>query len=461
MQYSMSNYSYFISQFTTFLYLPVNFAIVLFKLLFTDHISAESLLFPQWKFCVMGLFDALQGLLIVVGGIGVPGMMQNLLLQGAVPVTMLFSLFMLRNRGDDVSRTAREVLIEREIQFEEQYAGEEEVARAGGSVCRILVNGKDVGNVPELLRHHAPPDEDIIVVALTWIREHLCCCLEKKKKRTEDLQNVTLFSGISQDELAGRVVLITDAHTWSHHFKTFYSVSQYVGAMIIMVGLIVSVWPSIHGSGNSGTIGADLLFFSATIPIAVSGVYKEIGFKSVEDMDVWYLNGYVAFPQFVLGLLYAPLAAVISDISISDIPSNLWKGYQCWALGTNFITREQGYDCSIDKDCTNLNGVTCCDSCDGSIPSISSMPALWGLLLYMTANIAYNVMLVLVIKHGSASLMYATSTVVLPLGAIAFTLKPIMQQHAIPFNNYTGVGLGVILFGLLIYRFLDRFIKKK
>lgn len=38
--------------------------------------------FPKWKFAVMGFLDSMQGLLIVVGGLQVPGIMQNLLLQG-------------------------------------------------------------------------------------------------------------------------------------------------------------------------------------------------------------------------------------------------------------------------------------------------------------------------------------------------------------------------------------------
>jgi len=73
----------------------------------------------------------------------------------------------------------------------------------------------------------------------------------------------------------------------------------------------------------------------------------------------------------------------------------------------------------------------------------------------MVANIAYNVFLVLVIKHGSAALMYATSTVVLPLGSIAFTISVFMGDHATAFDVYTGIGLGVVLFGLIIYRFGD------
>lgn len=101
----------------------------------------------------------------------------------------------------------------------------------------------------------------------------------------------------------------------------------------------------------------------------------------------------------------------------------------------------------------------CCDSCDGSLPNVSSIPALWGVIGYMVANIAYNVFLVLVIKHGSAALMYATSTLVLPLGSIAFTITAFLGKHAKAFNVYTGAGLGVVLVGLMIYRFVDMIIK--
>ena len=42
MQYPLINYGYFISQFTTFIYLPVNFVVILLKLVFTDDISEQS-----------------------------------------------------------------------------------------------------------------------------------------------------------------------------------------------------------------------------------------------------------------------------------------------------------------------------------------------------------------------------------------------------------------------------------
>ena len=165
-------------------------------------------------------------------------------------------------------------------------------------------------------------------------------------------------------------------------------------------------------------------------------------------MDIWYFNGWVAFPQFVFGFLFFPLAATMIDTQVADIPKNLWEGLQCFLAGTNFITRDTGFDCDNTERCGGYPAKICCDSCDGSIPQVSALPALTATSLYMTCNIAYNMFLVLVIKHGSAALMYATAAVVLPLGAIAFTFQPFMGFHAQDFDVYNGVGLFIVLMGM-------------
>jgi CRT-like, chloroquine-resistance transporter-like len=69
MQYSTINYGYFISQLTTFIYVPINFAVIGLKLLFTNDITPDQRDFPWYKFLVMGALDSMQGLLIVVGGL--------------------------------------------------------------------------------------------------------------------------------------------------------------------------------------------------------------------------------------------------------------------------------------------------------------------------------------------------------------------------------------------------------
>eukprot|EP00698_Gefionella_okellyi_P011877 TRINITY_DN3161_c0_g1_i1.p1 TRINITY_DN3161_c0_g1~~TRINITY_DN3161_c0_g1_i1.p1 ORF type:complete len:599 (+),score=60.86 TRINITY_DN3161_c0_g1_i1:41-1837(+) len=417
MQYSTSNYSYFISQWTTFVYIPVNFAVIFFKLVFTNHITKDQMQFPKYKFAVMGALDSLQGLLIVVGGSKVPGVMQNLLMQGVVPVTMLFSIVMLRNRGCSICKETRALLSKEKVNFIEKSTQPEQCS------------------------------------------ESTCFCSVSVGERTFDPQQVRELASMEKLRQmlgSGQIQLFTSAKPWALHLKTYYSVAQYIGAVIILSGLLVSVWPALSGGGSGNSQAGpplwDMVFFLATVPTAISAVYKQIAFESV-DLDVWYLNGWVALFQFIIGLAYAPLAAVMSGLAVTDIPINIWQGLRCFLTGMNFIFPGGAVACSTAKDCLNT---VCCDSCNGMFPDVTSVAALWGVIMYMGANIIYNVMLIMVIKHFDAAMMYVASTVVLPLGAACFTVAAFMGSHAMPFTTYDGAGLGVVLLGLIVYRFLGR-----
>lgn len=411
MQYSTINYSYFDSQITTFFYIPINFAVIFIKMFYTKTITPQMRQFPVYKFAIMGFLDSLQGFLIVVGGAHVPGIMQSLMLQGAVPVTMIFSLFMLRPGGCANCKAATKKLNKARIPYEHTTTLPKKCD--GECICKVTVNGLEVD-----------------------------------------------IDKLDADQVQGRlVVLETSSRGWLDHILHFYLPTQYIGAVIIMIGIVVSMWGSLMtkqpADSGSVDVGAYILFFSATIPTAVSGVYKEIAFRGEDDLDVWYLNGWVALFQFLFGLTYAPLAATYGGIAMKDIPINLYQGLICWLLQKNTIVDTPDQHCAtLVKLCTTT--LPCCDSCDGSIPGIASLPAFWAMLMYMCANIAYNIFLVLVIKYGSAALMYISSTIVLPLGSLMFTIRPIMKKNAQPFTAYSGAGLGVILTGLIIYRFLGK-----
>ena len=64
MQNSIFNYTYFVSQLTTFIYIPVNGFACILKLLLTNDITPEMRAFPLRNFAVMGVLDSLAGLII-------------------------------------------------------------------------------------------------------------------------------------------------------------------------------------------------------------------------------------------------------------------------------------------------------------------------------------------------------------------------------------------------------------
>lgn len=94
----MSNYPYFLSQLTSFVYLPIFFGIVLYEFKFTDYITPTMTAFPKRKFLFMGLFDALSGIFMLFGGIHTSGSFQALLLNSVIPFTMILSIIFLSTK---------------------------------------------------------------------------------------------------------------------------------------------------------------------------------------------------------------------------------------------------------------------------------------------------------------------------------------------------------------------------
>ena len=61
--------SYFLSQLTTAVYLPIFFGIVLWEFKFTNWITPTMTSFPKTKFLIMGMFDALSGIFMLFGSV--------------------------------------------------------------------------------------------------------------------------------------------------------------------------------------------------------------------------------------------------------------------------------------------------------------------------------------------------------------------------------------------------------
>lgn len=74
-----------------------------------------------------------------------------------------------------------------------------------------------------------------------------------------------------------------------------YSVTQYTGATVVALGIVIAIGPSLAvTSGGSGG-GADKLIWSmvlvlSCVPMALSSVYKEMALGESE-LDPIFLNG--------------------------------------------------------------------------------------------------------------------------------------------------------------------------
>jgi hypothetical protein len=90
-------------------------------------------------------------------------------------------------------------------------------------------------------------------------------------------------------------------------------------------------------------------------------------------------------------------------------------------------------------------------SADGAVqPDECSMAYIY-VPAYLSFNLVYNLLMVVILKHGSANILWMASTVIVPLSNVAFSLHFIPNHQPMKFMDI--VGLVIIMSGLLVYRF--------
>jgi uncharacterized membrane protein len=211
-----------------------------------------------------------------------------------------------------------------------------------------------------------------------------------------------------------------------------YRMSQYMGALLVIAGLLIVLAPSFSsaGSGGSGVGIWSAVLILSCVPMCLSSVYKEKNLKDIE-IDAIYLNFFVAVYQFVLSWPLLPPSAIASELPISDIGSNLWGGMKCFA-GINTLASD---DCSTGPLYTSL---------------------------YIFFNLGYNILIILLIKFGGSNILWLSITASVPIADLIFAIPGIPGYQSLGWT--IGVGLPVIMAGLISYRFFTQarewFLKK-
>lgn len=228
----------------------------------------------------------------------------------------------------------------------------------------------------------------------------------------------------------------------SYALNSVYTKSQYVGASIVLLGIIVVLIPNMMGSESATASGASgngdsnsssqlwwiLLLVVSCVPMCLSSVYKEKALGETE-IDIMYLNGWVAIFQFLVALPLCIPTGYLQKIPLSQIWPNLHDGMMCW-MGVNGVTEEH-----------NPLGLPL-DDC-------SSAPLF--VTTYLFFNVVFNFLIIVILKHGSANIMWMASTVIVPLSNVAFSLK--FMPGSQPLRTGDLIGLAVIMGGLVVYRF--------
>lgn len=90
---AMPNYCWFLTQITTFFYLPLFLTLAGF-----NSLKSQTSRGVMYSFGIMGALDGLAGVLMVLGGSHTSGTMQVVLAQGVIPFTLLGSVVLLSKR---------------------------------------------------------------------------------------------------------------------------------------------------------------------------------------------------------------------------------------------------------------------------------------------------------------------------------------------------------------------------
>lgn len=227
-----------------------------------------------------------------------------------------------------------------------------------------------------------------------------------------------------------------------------YTYSQYLGAFVVLLGIVVVLIPTLMSSPSGDATAAtdntsnsygELMWIGvmivSCIPMCLSSVYKEKALGETE-IDVVFLNGWVAVFQFLLSIPLCIPSSLVINMPVSGILPNLYGGLLCWF----------GID-SINESNLLQTGSTSVDHC-------STAP--FFVTTYLLFNVVYNILIVVILKHGSANILWMASTVIVPLSNVAFSLD-IMPGHQ-PMRSWDMVGLVVIMIGLVLYRFMPQLV---
>lgn len=321
MSTALINYPYFLTQFTTVVYVPIFFAVVAYQFKFTNWITPAMTNISKFKFFVMGAFDSLSGVLALFGAAQTSGTLQALLNNAIIPITL---------------------------------------------VCSVVV------------------------------------------------------------------------------LQTRFQLHEYLGSGVILLGVSVVVFiPQLMSTGAAvagsapNNIMFNIIYFSNVLPGALSAVYKEKIFASI-DVEVNYLQAWVALFQLAFGFLLIPLNTFSflgpNAMPFSQLPMALWQGWLCMC-GTNTVLDDCYTGWTPHKDDKP------CDECEG---------AWYPVVMYLFFNCSYNVLIVLIIKHGSAALLFVISTLALPIVQIMFSIRAINDPPD-PLSWASLLGMGLIVGGLCLY----------
>lgn len=212
-----------------------------------------------------------------------------------------------------------------------------------------------------------------------------------------------------------------------------YSPLHVCGVALVMAGITVDIWPmfAAEGSGSSDQYTWIWIFllFLANVPMAASNVYKEKYLKEAQ-LDVWYLNGWVAFYQFIFGLMcfpitFVPLPAPATYITPKQLPKYFADGVKCFFGFNSILTGDSPDQCGY----------------------------FWLIfMVFIIFNMTYNILILVVFQRGSSTLAVIASAARLALSNVGFLLPFLAGEAAQKeLSLFDIIALIILILGIIVY----------
>jgi hypothetical protein len=139
------------------------------------------------------------------------------------------------------------------------------------------------------------------------------------------------------------------------------------------------------------------------------------------SLEQMYLNGMIAVFQLLFSLILCVPSSLASDppVPIAELPQNLLNGLKCF-VG---VSSKQCKDDEDDEDCYE-------DHCNPNAPTFVTC--------YLIFNQLYNLLILLILKYGSANILWMVSAPPSPpppLSPSLIALRPQAMTLMVPLGN--------------------------
>lgn len=213
------------------------------------------------------------------------------------------------------------------------------------------------------------------------------------------------------------ITLIISILLLHSHYKT----QQYVASVVMLTGVLVAVLPSLHG--DTSLVMWEAIYLVATIPSVVSHVLKENLMSVNPALNPFSIAFFSAVAQTLWLVPMLPAAFASEGHHPADLLANFRDGWACI----------RGHD-------RGPHAVGLC----------SEAPVYSG--LFLSANMLLNIAFILVLRYAGASVAAISSTLVIPLSSVLFSVHWIMREHARALHWNDGVAMILIVFGMFLYK---------